>query len=170
MDEATDQSLPRRVGDALREDDSMVAVAESSTGGLISSRLTDVPGSSAYFERSMVTYSNESKVEHLGVDPETITTEGAVSAQTAREMALGIRAVAGTRYGLSTTGVAGPGGGTPKNPVGTIYIGVAKATNGGVDASVNGYEFDGARLENKSSFARQALTDLLEAIESETPE
>jgi nicotinamide-nucleotide amidase len=102
-----------------------IAVAESCTGGLIAHRLTNVSGSSAYFERGVVTYSDASKTELLGVPAETIGTHGAVSRETAELMASGIRKTARTEIGLSTTGIAGPAGGSPSKPVGTVWIGIA---------------------------------------------
>jgi nicotinamide-nucleotide amidase len=162
----TEKSLLERVGDSLRAADGTVATAESSTGGLLSSRLTDVPGSSEYFDRGVVSYSNAAKAELLGVDPVTIDEHGAVSEQTAREMATGVCERAGTDWGVSTTGVAGPGGGTPRTPVGTVYIGVAHRNGSGASvASVARYEFGGTRQERKRQFARQALADLLDAVD-----
>lgn len=102
-----------------------LALAESCTGGLIADRLTDVPGSSAFFERGMVTYSNAAKEELLGVPPEVIRKYGAVSEETAVLMAEGIRKLAKTDLGLATTGIAGPTGGTAEKPVGTVYIALA---------------------------------------------
>ncbi|HKS29583.1 MAG TPA: competence/damage-inducible protein A [Pyrinomonadaceae bacterium] len=99
-----------------------LAVAESCTGGLISQRLTDVPGSSVYFMESVVTYSNEAKTRLLGVDEELIGRHGAVSAEVAEAMAEGVRRRAGTDFGLSVTGIAGPGGGSEEKPVGLVYI------------------------------------------------
>lgn len=102
-----------------------VAVAESCTGGLIANRITNVSGASEVFVNGCVTYSNESKTRLLGVREETITQHGAVSEEVAREMAEGVRARAGTHFGISTTGIAGPTGGTPDKPVGLVYIGLA---------------------------------------------
>ena len=161
----SDRSPVERVGDRLRETGAMVAVAESSTGGLVCSWLTDVPGSSDYFDRGVVSYSNAAKVELLGVDSATLTEHGAVSEPTAREMAVGVRDLAGTAWGISTTGVAGPGGGTARTPVGTVYVGVARRDDGSV-VSAERYEFDGTRDACKRQFTRQALTDLLDAVES----
>lgn len=154
--------LAARVGDALRERDATLAVAESATGGLLGSKLTDIPGSSDYFDRGLVTYSNDAKTELLGVSASTLDTHGAVSEPTARQMAAGVREHAGTDWGLSTTGIAGPGGGTPQNPVGTVYIGVAALSD---DVSVSRREFDGERLANKDQFTRQALSELVTAID-----
>jgi nicotinamide-nucleotide amidase len=99
-----------------------LAIAESCTGGLISSRLTEVPGSSAFLMEGVVAYSNEAKIRTLGIDPELIETHGAVSAEVAEAMAEGVRLHADTDFGLSVTGIAGPGGGTPEKPVGLVYI------------------------------------------------
>jgi nicotinamide-nucleotide amidase len=118
------------VGDLLRERGFTVAVAESCTGGLLASRLTDVPGSSAYVERGVVCYSNLAKTELAGVPEEMIREHGAVSEQVARAMAEGIAARARSAVGLGVTGIAGPGGGTPEKPVGTVCV--AAAVNGNV--------------------------------------
>ena len=93
-------------------------------------RLTDVSGSSEYFDRGIVAYSNAAKIQHLEVPEETIRTHGAVSAETAAAMADGVRRISGTTFGLSTTGIAGPSGSTPSKPVGLVYVGFAHA--GGV--------------------------------------
>ena len=113
------------VGRLLCERRQRVAVAESCTGGLITSRLTDVPGSSAYVHASWVVYSNDAKVAFLGVDPGLLEEHGAVSEPVASAMASGARDRAGVDYGLGVTGIAGPGGGSPEKPVGTIYLGLA---------------------------------------------
>lgn len=102
-----------------------ISIAESCTGGLVAGRLTDIPGISKVFNRGFVTYSNESKVECLGVKPETLANFGAVSRETAIEMAEGARRVSGTQLGLAITGIAGPGGGTPQKPVGLVYVALA---------------------------------------------
>lgn len=102
-----------------------IAVAESCTGGLVSVKLTDMPGISAVFDSGLVTYSNRSKAELLGVKPDTLEKYGAVSEQTAIEMAEGIRRVSGTELGLSITGIAGPDGGTPEKPVGLVFAALA---------------------------------------------
>jgi nicotinamide-nucleotide amidase len=99
-----------------------LSVAESCTGGLISQRLTEVPGSSVYFMEGVVTYSNDAKTRSLGVDAELIETHGAVSAQVAEAMAEGVRRRADTDFGLAVTGIAGPGGGSEEKPVGLVYI------------------------------------------------
>ena len=120
-----DDTMEQVVARLLSERKTTIAVAESCTGGLIADRLTDVSGSSGYFERGMVTYSNEAKIEHLGVPEETIRVHGAVSRETAAAMAEGIRRISKATFGLSTTGVAGPTGGTETKPVGMVCIGLA---------------------------------------------
>jgi len=122
---ADDETLETVIGDLLKKQSLTIAIAESCTGGLIGNRLTNVSGSSAYFLASLVTYSNESKVELLGISADTLRQHGAVSAQTAKEMAQGVRGVVGANIGLAVTGIAGPTGGTPEKPVGLIYIGYA---------------------------------------------
>lgn len=102
-----------------------LAVAESCTGGLVTDRLTDIPGSSSFLERGVVTYSNAAKTELLGVPADVLEQHGAVSEQTARLMAQGVRALARTDLGLAITGIAGPAGGTDQKPVGTVYIALA---------------------------------------------
>jgi nicotinamide-nucleotide amidase len=123
---ATDgELLEEVVGKMLAARGKTLAVAESCTGGLIGMRLTEVAGSSAYFLEGAVTYSNAAKVRTLGVPEEILAEHGAVSAPTAEAMAAGIRERAGVDYGLSVTGIAGPGGGTDEKPVGTVFIGYA---------------------------------------------
>lgn len=109
----------------LDERQETLATAESCTGGLISKLLTDVPGSSACFLGAVVSYSNELKVRLLGVDAHTLQQEGAVSAAVARAMAEGLLALVPATWAISTTGIAGPGGGSPDKPVGTVHIGLA---------------------------------------------
>jgi nicotinamide-nucleotide amidase len=113
------------VGRLLRERQASLAAAESCTGGLLASRITDIPGSSDYFERGVVTYSQAAKVELLGVAAEIIRASGVVSLEVARAMAEGIRQRSRTTFGLATTGIAGPAGGTPEKPVGLVCVGLA---------------------------------------------
>jgi len=162
-----EEPIEKRVGAALRECEATVAVAESCTGGLVGSLLTDVPGSSAYFDRSVVTYSYDAKQDLLAVSREALDAHGAVSEPVAREMARAVRDTAETDWGVATTGVAGPTGGSPETPVGTVYIGVARAAPWESEASgctVTHYEFDGSRTEVKAAIAEQALSDLLTAV------
>jgi competence/damage-inducible protein CinA-like protein len=116
------RSMEKVVGDLLVDRHWHIAVAESCTGGLITSRLTDVPGSSRYVVRGVVAYTNESKVELLGVAPTLIDEHGAVSEPVAMAMAEGVRVRAATDVGVGVTGIAGPGGGTPEKPVGTVAV------------------------------------------------
>jgi nicotinamide-nucleotide amidase len=120
-----DEGMEETVGGLLRERGLTLAVAESCTGGLIGHRITEVPGSSEYFLMGVVSYSNDAKERLLGVRPETLRDHGAVSTQAAEEMAAGVRRLSGADLGLSTTGIAGPGGGSPDKPVGTVCVGLA---------------------------------------------
>lgn len=166
---ASDPPVEARVGEALRAADETVTTAESCTGGLIGSLLTDVPGSSDYFDRALVTYSYDAKLELVGVARETLDEHGAVSEPVARQMARGARDTAGTTWGVATTGIAGPSGGSDEKPVGTVYIAVAYRGEWGSGRStttVNRYEFDGDRQQIKEQIARRALADLLDAVES----
>ncbi|MAT58343.1 MAG: competence/damage-inducible protein A [Ignavibacteriae bacterium] len=130
-----------------------LSVAESCTGGLISNRLTNIPGSSAFFERGLITYSNGAKVEHLNVSEDAIAEFGAVSLQVAQQMAEGIRAVSGTDLGLAVTGIMGPGGGSADKPIGLVYIGVCD--NSVVTAKE--FKFGDNRLLNKDRTSQAAL-------------
>ncbi len=120
-----EETLEGVVAGLLREQGRTVSVAESCTGGLITDRLTDIPGSSLYLERGLVTYSNRSKTDLLGVTEDILQKHGAVSEETARLMAEGVRKLAGTDLGLATTGIAGPDGGSEAKPVGTVFIALA---------------------------------------------
>ncbi|CAN5652154.1 competence/damage-inducible protein A [soil metagenome] len=121
------ETLEGAVGRLLEERSATLALAESCTGGLLAKRLTDMPGSSAYFTEGLVTYSNESKERLLGVPHGLIAEHGAVSEAVAREMAEGARRVSGADYGLSVTGIAGPDGGTQEKPVGLVFVGISDA-------------------------------------------
>ena len=120
-------ALEEAVGHLLAEKGLTVAVAESCTGGLIAHRLTNVPGSSAYFLGGVVAYANEVKERVLGVRPETLRRYGAVSREVALEMARGVRRLLGADIALSATGIAGPAGGTPEKPVGLVYVALVAA-------------------------------------------
>jgi nicotinamide-nucleotide amidase len=119
------ETMEEVVGRRLSVTGFTLAVAESCTGGLIAERLTNVPGSSAYFTEGVVTYSNESKTRLLGIDRKVIREFGAVSSQVARDMARSVRHLAKTDFGLAVTGIAGPDGGTEEKPVGLVYIALA---------------------------------------------
>jgi len=118
-------SLEKTIGDHLRNKGWTLSITESCTGGLICDRITNISGSSDYFEGGMVTYSNESKAKYLGIPLNYIKKYGAVSPQVARKMAQGVRRAFNTTFGLSTTGVAGPTGGTKRSPIGRVLIGFA---------------------------------------------
>jgi len=159
---ANDPPVAERVGNALTDAGATLATAESCTGGLIGSRITDVPGASDYFDRTYVTYTYDAKLD-TGVPREFLDEHGAVSEPVARAMARAVRDDAGATWALSTTGVAGPTGGTEETPVGTVYIGVAHAGEWGSQNSfceVTRREFDGTRVEIKERIARAALTEL----------
>jgi competence/damage-inducible protein CinA-like protein len=150
------------IGNALREQHLTIAVAESCTGGLLASRLTDVPGSSAYVERGVVCYSNRSKVELLGVPESLIDSHGAVSEEVAVAMAQGIRDRAGSDVGIGITGIAGPDGGTPAKPVGTVCIAVIVRREGAGEpaAWVRTFPFIGGREMVKFQSAQAAMNML----------
>lgn len=151
-----EEPLAAAVGRLLQERGLTLAVAESCTGGLVASRLTDVAGASAYFERGVVAYSNRAKQDLLGVAEEILRAHGAVSAQCAKAMAEGVRTQAGSDCGLAVTGIVGPDGGSPAKPVGTIFIGVS--LGGAVEAQ--SCRFLGDRRAVKGQAAVTAL-DLL---------
>jgi nicotinamide-nucleotide amidase len=144
------------VGRGLKEQGLTLAVAESCTGGLICHRLTNIPGSSDYFLGGVVSYSNEAKMDLLRVPGETLARHGAVSAEAAQAMALGVREIFHTSVGLSVTGIAGPSGGSPGKPVGTVYLGLA--TPQGLETYY--YLFHGTREEIKTLSAQTALDRL----------
>jgi nicotinamide-nucleotide amidase len=149
-----DISLERVIARQLIAAGKMIAVAESCTGGLIANKFTDIPGSSQFFERGVVTYSNAAKTELLGVPEELIRSQGAVSAEVACAMAEGIRRVSRTDYGLATTGIAGPDGGTAEKPVGLVYVALADHNSTTVHER---HTFAKDRLVNKERFAYAAL-------------
>ena len=120
-----EEDQAENLGKQLKNLGYMIATAESCTGGLIAKMFTDVSGSSSFFERGLVTYSNESKIEHLGVRKKTLEKYGAVSKETAEEMAEGLKKVSRAKINVSITGIAGPTGGTKEKPVGTVFIGLS---------------------------------------------
>lgn len=159
MEEREDQ-LAARLGAALRAAGKTVACAESCTGGLVTSRLTDIPGSSDYVMGSVVSYTNDIKERLVGVRHETLAAHGAVSPETAREMADGIRRVIRTDLGLGITGIAGPGGGTAAKPVGLVYIAVSSEKG----TRVTENHFSGTRTEVKQQTSDAALALALDAL------
>jgi nicotinamide-nucleotide amidase len=152
-------SLEAIVGECLVACGARVVTAESCTGGLIASRLTDVPGSSRYVERGVVAYSNTAKVTLLGVPASLIDAHGAVSEPVAEAMARGARQLAGVEVGVGVTGIAGPDGGTPEKPVGTVAIAVAA----GEEVRVRTFRFGGEREQVKFQ-ASQAALDMVRRI------
>ncbi len=149
-----------KVSKKLKEKHLSIATAESCTGGLLSHILTNISGSSEYFIQGIVSYSNESKIKSLGVPPDIIKKFGAVSKQTAKAMALGIKNKSEADIGVSTTGIAGPTGGVKEKPVGLVYISVT----GFEKTEVKKFLFTGNRLQNKESTCNEALKMLLEFI------
>ncbi len=154
------KDLVEEVGSLLLERARTIALAESCTGGLITSHLVDVPGISSVLERGVVTYSNASKTDLLGVPAELIEGQGAVSRETAHAMASGIRDRAGTDIGLAVTGIAGPSGGTTEKPVGTVFIALATAERVDVVPCC----FSGDRRSIREQSAAKALAVLRDAL------
>ncbi len=148
-----ERKLEEVVAALLRERKRTIAVAESITGGLIASRLTDVPGSSAYLLEAVVAYANDTKVRALGVSPESLASHGAVSEPVARQMAEGVRKAAGADIGLATTGVAGPDGGSAEKPVGTLWLALAD----GAGTIAHRYQLMTDRARNKELASQLAL-------------
>lgn len=148
--------IEEEIGRLLQEKGLTLSVAESCTGGLVSHMITNVAGSSDYFENGYIVYSNRSKIKLLSIPEYTIKRYGAVSSYTAIAMAEGVRIKSSTDVGLSITGIAGPGGGTIKKPVGLVYIAVA----GNKKTECKEYRFKGARLKIKSESARAAINYL----------
>ena len=154
-------NLEARVGEALRRSKLTIALAESCTGGLVASMITDVPGSSEYFLASLVTYDNGSKTALLGVSEATLRDHGAVSEETAREMASGARRATGADVGLAVTGIAGPGGATSTKPVGLVHFALDVRGEVVADKLI----FQGDRLAVKSLAARHALGMIISRLE-----
>ncbi len=154
-------SLEARVGELLRALGQTVSTAESCTGGLIAHLLTNVPGSSAYVMGGIVAYDNSIKTSVLNVREFLLREYGAVSEEVAAEMAHNVRGLMGTDYGISVTGIAGPGGGTPQKPVGLTYIGLAGP---GTLLVVERHLWDGDREGNKRASAFRALEMLHDVL------
>ncbi|OPX24871.1 MAG: competence/damage-inducible protein A [Candidatus Latescibacteria bacterium 4484_107] len=148
-----DQTIEAVVGEMLMAKSWRMAVAESCTGGLIASRITDVPGSSNYFERGIVAYSNRAKVALLGVPEDLIAAQGAVSAPVAEAMAEGVRVRSNVDISLSVTGIAGPAGGTEEKPVGLVFMGVSTAEK----TFSKKFQFGNERWVNKQRTAQAGL-------------
>ena len=161
----TAQEAAQRVADLLLQRQWMLATAESCTGGMIAAACTDLPGSSAWFERGLVSYSNASKTELLGVDPALIERFGAVSEEVVRAMVQGALPHSHAQVAVAVTGVAGPSGGTAAKPVGTVWFGWA--TPEGVTTEVQ--HFEGNRAEVRATTVAHALQGLVLALEAQAP-
>lgn len=156
------KSLEIHVGKLLQARKLKLVLAESCTGGLLGSRITDVPGSSEYFLASAVTYAYEAKVDILGVSWDTLNTKGAVSRETVLEMARGMRNLMKGDIAVSVSGIAGPGGGTPEKPVGTTWIGLVAEDSERAEV----FHFTGDREENKAAAVDAALQLLLDYLQT----
>jgi nicotinamide-nucleotide amidase len=141
------------IGEALVEKNLTIATAESCTGGLLAGRLINYPGISSVFLEGFVTYSNEAKINRLGVEKETLQQYGAVSEETAREMVQGLVKTAGTDIGISVTGIAGPGGGSIEKPVGLVYVGFSIKGK----SFIRKFNFTGVREEVREQTVCSAL-------------
>lgn len=153
--------IEAKIGRILRERRMKIAVAESCTGGHIANRITNIQGASDYFDIGFITYSNDSKVLYLFVSEGVITKNGAVSAEVAKAMAEGLRETTKAHIALSVTGVAGPGGGTPEKPVGTVYAGLASKDS----TIVRKFLFSGDRISIKEQTSEEALKLVLDYLE-----
>jgi nicotinamide-nucleotide amidase len=161
-----DERLEQVVGSMLRERNLTIAVAESCTGGLVGNRITNVPGSSEYFLGGVIAYSNELKRTLLGVREETLIHHGAVSPEVAQEMARGIRERTGAAMGISTTGIAGPGGGTPVKPVGLVYIGLSTASETYAEQHLFSGEREFIKLRSSQAALNAVRLHLLRSTET----
>jgi len=156
-----DENLLNKVFTLLQKHKLTVATAESCTGGLIAHTLTNISGSSEYFDRGIISYSNKSKMELLDVAEDLLIKHGAVSPEVAKEMAENIRTKSKVDIGIATTGIAGPTGGTKEKPVGLTYIAVSTKE----DTKVERFLFSGDRIQNKASTCNAALEMLINILE-----
>ncbi|MEW6404195.1 MAG: CinA family protein [Chloroflexota bacterium] len=154
-------SLEVRLAGLLTKFQLSLVTAESCTGGMIADRITDIPGSSSYFIGGVVAYAYEAKVALLGVSWDTLNTKGAVSKETVLEMARGVRNVLSGQIGLSVSGIAGPGGGTPEKPVGTTWLGLVTPQG----EWTRHFVWDGDRPKNKALSADAALQFVIDYLE-----
>ena len=152
--------LSKKIGTLLIKRKATLALAESCTGGAIANAITDVAGASNYFDRAVVTYSNRSKKELLGVKEATLKKFGAVSQETAKAMAAGIRKKSGVTYGIAVTGIAGPSGSTKEKPIGTVYIALATPKK----TEVKHFCFRRGRLAFKKIVTVTALNWLMQTL------
>lgn len=154
-------ALAARLGELALARGVMLATAESCTGGLVAGAITEIAGSSSWFDRGFVTYSNRAKIEQLGVDPAIIARHGAVSGETAKAMAQGAKAASGAHWAVAVTGIAGPAGGSPDKPVGTVWF--AWAGPQGVEALHR--ELDGGRASVRRASVAIALRGLVDRLD-----
>jgi len=162
--EGEDSTLQSTLGESLRDRNLVLSAAESCTGGLLGYIVTSVPGSSEWFDRSIVTYSNTAKQQDLGVSPETLGNYGAVSSQTALEMVTGVQRIANSDCATAITGIAGPGGGSAEKPVGTVFIAIAVKEK----RLVHRFHFPGNRDEVRTLAVETALDWLRRYIVHDT--
>lgn len=149
------------LGRRLTREKAMVAVAESCTGGLIAKRITDVPGSSGWFERGLVVYSNQAKQDLLGVSADLLAQFGAVSRECAEAMARGLLVMTPAHWAVAVTGIAGPGGGSPEKPVGLVWVAWQRR---GRAAESQALQLDGSREQVRAAAAQAALAGLLRRL------
>ncbi len=157
-----DETISSAIGKRLKQGEVMLATSESCTGGLIGNLITETPGSSAYYKGGIIAYSNELKERLLGVRHETLEQYGAVSEETAVEMARGCLAATGADYAIATTGISGPTGGTDEKPRGLVYIAIASRN----EVVCNRYVFTTTRQQHQQRTANQALFDLYKLLNS----
>jgi PncC family amidohydrolase len=150
----------RRIAQILTRHHQTLSLAESCTGGLLASRITDVPGSSLFFKFGVVAYCNQAKIKILGITPQTLKKNGAVSGRVSRLMAKRIRTALKADYGIGITGIAGPTGGSKEKPVGLVFISIAKANL----IITKDFLFKGSRVQIKKQAAAQALKMLLSLL------
>ena len=157
-----DEKLVNKISSILKEKKLKIATAESCTGGLIAHTLTNISGSSDYFDRGVVSYSNRAKKELLDVPEEMLKKYGAVSKQVAEAMAKGVRKKSNVDIGISSTGIAGPTGGTKDKPVGLVYIGISTEEK----TYSKKFLFSGGRLQNKNNTCHAALQMLYDYLKT----
>lgn len=162
MSRSSLESLVAEVGDALKQHDKLIVTAESCTGGLIAEALTSVAGSTAWFDRAFVTYSYESKNEMLGVKEVTLQHKGAVSQECVEEMVIGALQESHAAISIACSGIAGPGGGTPDKPVGTVWISWAMQGHDEIVSKL--YHFDGDRNAVRLACTVEALQGVLHLL------
>jgi nicotinamide-nucleotide amidase len=154
-------ALAEELGRRLSRDKAVLAVAESCTGGLVAKRITDIAGSSGWFERGLVVYSNQAKQDLLGVSPDVLAQFGAVSRECAEAMVRGVLVMTPAHWGVAVTGIAGPGGGSPEKPVGMVWV--AWERRGG-KAETQALQLSGSRQQIREAAAQAALEGLLERL------